>query len=107
MEYEKELEVGSQDDMLAHASEFYKGFNNLDDSSSLLGMAVIMALFGGKSPEDIKKMMEESNKPTTLKSLEKQVKLTTASIFELLSIQQKKIDELESKIGTIKKSLKR
>ena len=107
MEYEKELKIGSEDDMLAHASEINKTTSGFGGWDSIIGLALISAMFGDKSFDEVKKLMEESDKPTTLKSLEKQFKITTNSLLEIFSLQQKKINELESKIDVIKKSLKR
>lgn len=107
MEYEKELKIGSEDDMLAHASEINKTTSGFGGWDSIIGLALISAVFGDKSFDEVKKLMEESDKPTTLKSLEKQFKITTNSLLEIFSLQQKKINELESKIEVIKKSLKR
>lgn len=102
----REFKVGSEDDMLAHASEINKTTSGFGGWDSIIGLALISAVFEGKSFDEIKKLMEESDKPTTLKSLEKQFKLMTNSFFEIFSLQQKKINELESKIDVIKKSLK-
>lgn len=102
----REFKVGSEDDMLANASEINKETSGFDPSGAIMGLALVSAIFGDKSFDEIKKTMEESDKPTTLKSLEKQFKLTTNSLFEIFSMQQKRINELESKIDVIKKSLK-
>ena len=86
MEYEKELEIGSQDDMLANSSKINdcsKGFSGFE---GIVGLALVSALFGDKDPSEIKEIMKESDKPTTLKSLEKQFKLTTNTLFEILEL---------------------
>lgn len=103
----KEFKVGSEDDMLANATKTQKETKGLSGFEGIVGLALVSALFGGKDPSEIKEIIEESEKPTTLKSLEKQFKLTTNTLFEIFSVQQKRIDELESTLKTIKKSLKR
>ena len=106
-QYEKELKVGSQDDMLAHASEKQKETNGFSGFDGIIGLALVSALFGGEDTNEIKEVMEGTQKPTTLKSLEKQFKITTNTLFEIFSLQQKRISELESKLETIKKAIKR
>lgn len=107
MEYEKELKIGSEDDMLANATKTQKETKSFSGFEGILGISLVSALFGGKDASEIKEIIEESEKPTTLKSLEKQFKLTTNTLFEIFSMQQKKINELESKIDVIKKSLRK
>lgn len=102
----REFKVGSEDDMLANATKTQKETKGLSGFEGIIGLGLVSALFGGKDPSEIKEIMEESEKPTTLKSLEKQFKLTTNTLFEIFSLQQTKINELESKIDVIKKSLK-
>lgn len=102
----REFRVGSEDDMLTNATKTQKEIKSLSGFEGIIGLALVSALFGSKDPSEIKEIMEESDKPTTIKSLEKQFKLTTNTLFEIFSLQQKKINELESKIDVIKKSLK-
>ena len=106
-EKEVELKIGSKEDMLAHASENNKETSEFDGFEGIIGLALVSALFSGKNADEIKEVMAESEKPTTLKSLEKKFKLISNSLFELFALQQKKISELDAKVDIIKKSLRK
>lgn len=83
------------------------GFVFKDDWDSLLALALVTGVFSDKGTDEVQELLNEQKAPITLKSLEKRVKVTSNAILELLVMQQKTMLQLETKIETIKKSLKR
>lgn len=73
----------------------------------VIGLALVACIFSENGFDEINQIIEESKAPTTIKSLEKRVRITNDAIVETLKYQQDQIKKLETKIETIKKSLKR
>lgn len=74
MKDEKELKIGSEDDMLAHASKFgFSGIKKDKDSDSILELSIILFLLSGKDESKAKKTVPNIKKELErLKSLLKE-----------------------------------